>query len=110
VRARLNAMGVNVDNLERLLARGVDTAVLRVSLGNAYLDDNPALAETHLERALALDDTYSAAWKLLGKARAALGNVSGAAAAWQRGIAVAEKRGDMQAVREMQVFLRRLTR
>lgn len=103
-------MGVNVDNLERLLAKGMDSAVLRVSLGSAYLADDPALAATHFERALALDAAYSAAWKLLGKARAAQGDTGGAADAWRRGIEVAEGRGDVQAVREMQVFLKRVSR
>lgn len=103
-------MGVNIDSLERLIEKGMDTAMVRFSLGSAYLAQDPALAATHLERALALDADYSAAWKLLGKARAAQADTTGAEEAWRRGIAVAERRGDMQAAREMQVFLRRLSR
>ena len=39
-----------IDRFEAMLAAGQDTAVLRFSLGNAYLDDDPAQAATHLKR------------------------------------------------------------
>jgi hypothetical protein len=58
---------------------------------------------------VAQDPHYSAAWKLLGKAQLADGETDAARAAWQRGIDVAETRGDKQAAREMRVFLRRLS-
>ncbi|MDT9146004.1 hypothetical protein RSW78_25605, partial [Escherichia coli] len=54
------------------------------------------------------DPDYSAAWKLLGKARLAREDFDAAAVAWQHGIDAASRRGDKQAEREMQVFLRRL--
>ena len=50
----------------------------------------------------------TAAWKLLGKALAEAGDGPGAATAYAQGIAVAEARGDVQAAKEMRVFLRRL--
>lgn len=95
--------------LEALLAKGPDGALLRYSLGNEYLAAGEAgAAVTHLERAVALDPAYSAAWKLLGKARVALRDTAGARDAWTRGIAAAQARGDKQAEKEMQVFLKRL--
>ena len=96
--------------LESLLAKGQDNALLRYSLGNEYLATDPAKAAAHLELALRHDPDYSAAWKLLGKARAALGLTDGAREAWQQGIAAAGRRGDKQAEKEMQVFLKRLAR
>lgn len=99
-----------IERLERMLAAGQDSAPLRFGLGNAYLAQDPALAAEHLERAVAFDPTYSAAWKLLGRARAATGDTAGAIAAYEQGITVAEARGDVQAAKEMRVFLRRLTR
>ena len=99
-----------IERLERMLAAGQDSAPLRFGLGNAYLARDPALAAQHLERAVALDPTYSAAWKLLGRARADAGDTAGASAAYEQGISVATARGDVQAAKEMRVFLRRLTR
>lgn len=97
--------------LEALLAKGPDGALLRYSLGNEYLAaGDAAAAMPHLERAVELDPAYSAAWKLLGKARGALGDTAGARAAYEQGIAAAERKGDRQAEKEMRVFLRRLGR
>jgi predicted Zn-dependent protease len=100
-----------IDNFEKMLAAGRDSALLRFSLGNAYIKkDDPDTAVRHLAHAVELDSDYSAAWKLYGKALAAAGRESEAADAFGRGIEVAEKRGDKQAAREMQVFLRRLNK
>lgn len=86
-----------------------DGALLRFSLGNEYLRiDAPAKAAEAFQAAVERDPNYSAAWKALGKARAAAGDTTGALAAYERGIAVAEARGDIQAAREMTVFAKRL--
>jgi len=100
-----------IANLEKLLAAGKDTALLRFSLGNEYLKGaDPRTAVTHLQRAVELDPRYSAAWKLLGKALAESGRRAEALAAYGRGIEVANARGDHQAAKEMSVFARRLER
>jgi cytochrome c-type biogenesis protein CcmH/NrfG len=67
-----------------------------------------ASAAVHLQRAVVLDPEYSAGWKLLGKARTALGEFASARQAYELGIAAAVRRGDKQAEKEMRVFLRRL--
>jgi Tfp pilus assembly protein PilF len=86
-----------------------DGALLRFSLGNALLaDGEAAVAMEELRRALAFDPTYSAAWKLLGKACLQANQPQAAADAWRSGIAAATQRGDKQAEKEMTVFLRRL--
>jgi Flp pilus assembly protein TadD len=96
-------------SLEKMLASGKDTALLRFSLGNEHLKaGNSAAAAEHLGRAVMLDPDYSAAWKLLGRALAESGSPRDAAAAYRRGIDVAEKKGDKQAAKEMRVFLRRV--
>jgi len=98
-----------IENFEKLLAAGRDNPLLRFSLGNEYLKaGRPADAATHLQSAVAQDPKYSAAWKLLGKALTETGDRDGAMAAYREGIAVAEARGDVQAAKEMGVFLRRL--
>ncbi len=97
--------------LEKLLAAGKDGALLRFGLGNAYLGNGEAMrAVEHLRQALAFDPDYSAAWKLLGKALAMAGLESEALKAYQDGIAAAERKGDKQALKEMQVFARRLAK
>ena len=98
------------ENLERLLAAGTDTTTLRFALGMEYLKQGQAEhAIRHLSVAVRLDPRYSAAWKLLGRAQAAKGLREDAKASFERGIAVAEGRGDEQAAREMRVFLKRLS-
>ena len=97
-----------IENLEGMLARGQDNALLRFSLGGAYLktgDNERAVA--HLARAVAHDPLYSAAWKLYGRALAAQGRNRDAVAAFDTGIAAAEAKGDIQAAKEMRVFRKR---
>lgn len=98
-----------LQNLEKMLAAGKDNALLRYSLGNEYLKLGDAqTAVLHLRRALELDPNYSAAWKILGKALQQAALPLDALAAYRAGIAVAEKKGDKQAAKEMQVFAKRL--
>ena len=100
-----------VANLERLLGGPRDTPLLRFSLGSEYLKaGDPARAAGHLREAVARDPEYSAAWKLLGKALAEANQSAEALTAYRQGIAVAERRGDKQAAKEMSVFARRLER
>lgn len=102
-------MASPIENLERLLASGKDGALLRFGLGNAYVQAGRIdEAITHLQRAVELDPDYSAAWKALGKALVAAGRREQALAVYQTGIAAARRKGDKQALREMEVFARRL--
>jgi tetratricopeptide (TPR) repeat protein len=98
-----------LESFEKMLAAGRDGALLRFSLGNEHLKagDAPRAAE-HLARAVALDPGYTAAWKLYGKALAAAGRPDDALAAYRRGIAVAQEKGDKQAGKEMAVFAQRI--
>ena len=103
--------GATLANLLRMLEAGRDNALLRFSLGNEYMKegDSQSAAE-HLRAALEHDPAYSAAWKLLGRALEASGALSEALDAYREGIAVAERKGDKQASREMTVFARRIER
>ena len=98
-----------VDNLEALLAKGTDNALLRFGLANEYLKlGQSEQAIGHLRKALAHDPKYSAAWKRLGKALADTGRTDEAIAAYESGVRVAEEKEDVQAAKEMRVFLKRL--
>jgi predicted Zn-dependent protease len=98
-------------NFLKMLDAGRDSALLRYSLGNEYAKAGDAeRAALHLRRAVELDPEYTAAWKLLGRALADQGQTAAALDAYVSGIAVAGRRGDKQAQKEMQVFARRLER
>ena len=98
-----------IENFEKLLASGTDNAMLRFSLGNAYYQAGEfEAAIAHLERALEQDPGYSAAWKIYGKALADSGRTEQAREAYGKGIEHADSKGDVQAAKEMRVFLRRL--
>ncbi len=98
-----------IESFERLLANGQDNALLRFGLGNAYLQaGDPRRAVEHLRAAVQQDPAYSAAWKVLGKALTEAGQSEDASKAYETGIRVSESKGDIQAAREMKVFLKRL--
>lgn len=100
-----------VKRLEAILGRGGDTAGLRYALGCEYLKlGDPGTAVGHLNAAVALEPDYSAAWKQLGRAYTDAGLEEQAMASYRRGIQVAQDRGDIQAAREMNVFLKRLSK
>src|ERR671922_593972 len=94
---------------QELIALEPDDTVLRFGLGELYIEAKDfARAAEQFAEILRLDPHYSAAYRYLGQAYAALGRRAEAAETFQRGIAVAEARGDLQTVKEMRVFLRRL--
>jgi Tfp pilus assembly protein PilF len=98
-----------IKNLEAMLARGQDNAILRYTLGMHYLKSGASQqAVDHLREAVRLDPAYSAAWKAYGKALTAANDLVGAQDAYTRGIETARQKGDIQAAREMQVFLKRI--
>lgn len=97
-----------LEQLKTLLGGPRENALLHFSLGNEYFKladwDN---ATTHFRQAVSMDADYSAAWKMLGKSLLSGNQSQQAVEVFEKGIAVAEKRGDVQAGREMRVFLKR---
>ena len=97
-----------IEGLLNLLQQGKDSPELRFGLGNAYLKENDAVkAETHLRECVAQKPLYSAAWKLLGKSLQAQDRLAEAIAAYEEGIKQASAQGDLQTLKEMQVFHKR---
>lgn len=97
-----------IDNLRKLLDTGQDSPLLRYSLGTACQKAGDlAQAREHLAEAVRQDQGYSAAWKAYGKVLAELDLPDEAIAALEQGIRVAEEKGDIQASKEMKVFLKR---
>ena len=98
-----------IDAFEQMLAGGNDNALLRYSLGNEYMQlGELTKAVQHLAVAVELDPKYSAAWKLYAKVLSQAGEAEEAISVYEKGIAVAEQNGDIQAIKEMRVFLKRL--
>lgn len=94
--------------LEAMLGTGADNSTLRFALAKRYFDiERFDDAAEHAAVAVEMNPDYSAAWRLLGQARVSAGRPEEAAAAYERGIEVAERVGDKQAAKEMRVFLKR---
>lgn len=99
----------SIQRLRALRGGPRDGALLRFSLGSALLANGAAGdAAIELRRAVGFDPAYSAAWKLLGRALVEAGDPVQARRAWSDGIEAAGRAGDVQARKEMQVFVRRL--
>ena len=100
---------MDISALKKLLDQGQDSVILRFGLGNALFKSGQAAeAIPHLKAALEFDPDYSAAWKILGKALVETGDKEEAITVYEKGLLVADKKGDRQAVKEINVFLKRL--
>jgi uncharacterized protein HemY len=100
---------MDIKTLEKMLDSGQDNLLLRFGLGQAlFKAEEYPQAIQHLEKALEFDEAHSASMKLLGKAYAAAGDLENATRIYRRGIELAEDKGDIQAAKEMRVFLKRL--
>ena len=92
-----------------MLDQGQDSLILRFGLAQALLKQGDSdQAIEHLLKALEFDAEYSAAYKLLGKAYAQTDQAQQAIEIYEKGISIAETKGDIQAAKEMRVFLKRL--
>jgi Tfp pilus assembly protein PilF len=99
----------NIDTFKHLLEKDKDNALLRYSLGNEYVRDNKfEEAIPHLEKAIELNPSHSASWKLYAKSLAENKQIKEAINAYEKGISIAEENGDIQCSKEMRVFLKRL--
>jgi Tfp pilus assembly protein PilF len=98
-----------LETFKAMLEKGNDNELIRYSLGNEYFKQGDfEQSITHLEKAIELKPSFSAAWKLYAKALTENKQNNEAIAAYEKGIKVAEENGDKQAVKEMRVFLKRL--
>ena len=86
-----------------------DDPVVRFGLAGAYLDAGQAEnAVSEYRETIRLKPDYSAAYRGLGRALERAGRIDDAVAAYTQGREVATKNGDLQTVKEIDVFLRRL--
>jgi tetratricopeptide (TPR) repeat protein len=71
---------------------------------------SPAEAADSFRRAIQADPDYTAAYRQLGNALEACGQLDEAVAIYQKGIEVAGRTHDLQAGKEMNAFLKRIAR
>lgn len=98
-----------IRQLEHLLTMEPDDATGFFMLGKLQLDAGQLeKAAASLEKCISLKPDYSAAYRFCGDAYRRLENAPRAREVYERGIAVAEQRGDLQTVKEMKAFLGKL--
>ena len=93
----------------KLLQRDDTNPMVLYSLGNElFKEGRHAEARDHLQRAIEHKPDYSVAYRVLGRAHFELGEDAEAREVFERGRRVAEANGDLQTVKEIDVFRRRL--
>src|SRR5258708_32619800 len=86
-----------------------DDPEVRFGLAGAYLASEQAEnAVTEYRETIRLKPDYSAAHRGLGRALERAGRTGEAIAAYKQGLEDATRNGDLQTVKEIEVFLRRL--
>lgn len=97
------------ETFRKLLEKQPDNPMILYSLGNElFKEGSYGEARDHLSRAVANKPDYSVAYRTLGRAHYELHENAEARQAFDRGREVAEENGDLQTVKEIDVFLRRL--
>jgi folate-binding Fe-S cluster repair protein YgfZ/Flp pilus assembly protein TadD len=98
------------DMFRRVLEIDAGDALGNFGLGELLIEEERfGEAVAHLERALAADPRYSAAFFALGRAHEGAGELAAAARIYREGIAVAAARGDLSTANRMQERLAALT-
>ncbi len=93
----------------KLLEKDPDNPMILFSLGNELFKEGEyAQARDHLRRAVENKPDYSVAYRTLGRAHYELREDAEARRVFTMGREVAQKNGDLQTVREIDVFMRRL--
>ena len=93
----------------KLLERDPENPMVLCSLGiELFKEERYPEAKEHLSRAVARKPDYSVAYRMLGRTHYELHENAEARRTFETGREVAQKNGDLQTVKEIDVFLRRL--
>ncbi len=93
----------------KLLERDPSNPMVLCSLGTElFKEGNHEEAREHLKKAVENKPDYSVAYRMLGRAHYELGEDVEAKQVFERGHEVAQSNGDLQTVREIEVFQQRL--
>jgi predicted Zn-dependent protease len=97
------------DMFRKLLERDPRNPMVLYSLGNElFKEGRYREARDHLQRAVENKPDYSVAYRMLGRAHYELEEDIEARSVFLKGKEVAQGNGDLQTVKEIDVFLRRL--
>jgi uncharacterized protein HemY len=93
----------------KLLQRDPTNPMVLCSLGSElFKEERYEEARDHLRRAVENKPDYSVAYRMLGRAHYELNEDAEARSVFEKGREVAHENGDLQTVKEIDVFLRRL--
>ena len=93
----------------KLLEKDPENPMILFSLGNELFKEGEYTeARTYLRRAIGNKPDYSVAYRTLGRAHYELREDAEARRIFTEGREVAQRNGDLQTVREIDVFMRRL--
>jgi uncharacterized protein HemY len=99
------------DMFRKLLQKDSDNPMILYSLGNElFREGRYEEARDLLQRAITNKPDYSVAYRMLGRAHYELNENTEAREVFLNGKEVARGNGDLQTVKEIDVFLRRLQR
>lgn len=94
---------------QKLLERDPDNPMVLCSLGTElFKEGRHEEARDHLKKAVENKPDYSVAYRMLGRAHYELGEDPEAREVFEKGREVAQGNGDLQTVKEIDVFQRRL--
>lgn len=98
-----------ITQLKKLLDLDPNDETGYFMLGKLYLDNKQYTEGAEaFEKAIALNGDYSAAYRHAGDCYRLAEQTEKAREVYNKGIDVAQKRGDLQTAKEMQVYLRKL--
>lgn len=104
-------MSEKVSQFKEVVDLFPDDPVVRIGLATAYLEaGQPEDAIREFAETIRLKPDYTAAHRGLGRALEKAGRTEEARAAYRKGIEVGHATGDLQTIKEMEVFLKRLDR
>ncbi|MBI4484195.1 MAG: tetratricopeptide repeat protein [Acidobacteria bacterium] len=99
-----------LQDFQKLAELEPDDFLVRYGLGNEYFKAKRfSEAVQEFRKVVEIKPDYSAAYRMLGRSLGETGQWEEARRVFQEGIRVAEKNGDLQTKKEMEVFLRRLS-
>jgi uncharacterized protein HemY len=97
------------ETFRKLLEKDPDNPMILCSLGiELFKEGRYPEAREHLTRAVEYKPDYSVAYRMLGRTHFELRENAAAGRVFAKGREVAQENGDLQTVREIDVFLRRL--